>query len=80
MDHGGFLDLFAGVDVLELRVGVFDAVGVVDAGDFGEVLWFGAISGMMISLCLMYFEERHHTSLYIHDQRFQTSEQRRGRW
>ena len=33
-----------GVDVLELGVRVFGRMGVVDAGDFGEVVGCGAVS------------------------------------
>lgn len=43
VDGGGLYDLFEGVDVLELRVGVVDGVGVVDVGDFGKVFFFGVI-------------------------------------
>lgn len=45
MDHGGGEDLVEGVGVAELGVGVFGGVEVVDAGDFGEVGWGGAVSG-----------------------------------
>jgi hypothetical protein len=44
VDFGGGEDLVQGVDVVELGVGVLDAVGVVDAGDLREVLGFGAVS------------------------------------
>ena len=44
VDHAAVLDLGEGVLVLELGVGVFAGVKVVDAGYFGEVLEFGAVS------------------------------------
>lgn len=43
MDHGGLDDLLESVFVLELRVGVVLAVGMVDASDFREVLELGAV-------------------------------------
>lgn len=49
VDHGRGEDLVARVDVLELRVGVVYAVGVVDAGDFGKIFEFGAVSGTVVS-------------------------------
>lgn len=45
VDGWGGEDLFEGVDVAELGVGVFGGVEVVDAGDFGEVVFCGAVSG-----------------------------------
>ena len=45
VQHGGGEDLVEGVDVAELGVGVFGAVEVVDAGDFGKVVHGGAVSG-----------------------------------
>jgi hypothetical protein len=44
VDHGGLEDLVEGVLVTELGVGIFGAVKVVNATDFGKVFGFGAIS------------------------------------
>lgn len=44
MDGGGVEDLLEGVGVAELGVGVSLGVFVVDAGDFGKVFLFGAVS------------------------------------
>ena len=43
VDHGRLDDLFEGVFVLELGVGVVLRVGVVDATDLSEVFQLGAI-------------------------------------
>lgn len=45
VDGWGGEDLIEGVDVAELGVGVFGGVEVVDAGDFGQVVFVGAVSG-----------------------------------
>lgn len=45
VDFGGGENLVEGVDVVELGVGVFGRVKMVDAGYFGEVGGCGAVSG-----------------------------------
>ena len=45
VDHGGGQDLVEGVDVTELRVGVFGRVEVVNASDLGKIGGGGAVSG-----------------------------------
>ena len=44
VDASGLEDLVEGVDVVELGVWILSGVGVVDTGDFGEVIWGGAVS------------------------------------
>jgi hypothetical protein len=44
VDLRRFEDLLERVDVVELGVGVLDAVRVVDARDLGKVFWLGAVS------------------------------------
>ena len=45
VDNWGGEDLVEGVDVAELGVWVFGRVEVIDAGDFGQVVRVGAVSG-----------------------------------
>lgn len=52
VDLWGGEDLVQGVDVVELRVGVVHAVGVVDAGYFREVLFGGAVFLHVFSPCV----------------------------
>jgi hypothetical protein len=51
VDHGRFHDLFEGVDVFELRVGVSLGVFVVDAGNFGEVFVLCAVPIYLLEWC-----------------------------
>ena len=76
VDLGGVLDLFEGVFVLELGVGVALGVLVVDACDFGKVLGLSSVSFLSAMATMMLGI---HTSPYIPDQRCQTSAPHPGR-
>ena len=57
MDHGAVEDLFEGVFLLELGVGVSLRVFVRDPGDFGEVFCLCAIPDGCVSDCAFKLEK-----------------------
>lgn len=53
-----------GVDVLELGVGVFGRVGMVDAGDFGEVVGCGAVSVAIFLVLMLKMGDRYNKGVW----------------